>query len=223
MTPDASILPSIISALSGLGGVWLGGWITNRREAHKEIAQRAQATAYLAILVSAHLDHLADQSLSVSYDDGTSEGRPAGKDQEYHATTVKAPIFDPLALSVDWRILPTGLMHDVLTLPQLQAQVNRYLDHIWEYDDPPEFSDYFRSRQLEYARIAVKAAELAVRLRKHAKLPTHRSEVEGFDRDARLSERLAELEKAEAQRKSAWSPIPDGIGIPVPSEDNNNH
>ena len=215
---DGTILPSIISALSGLGGVWLGGWITNRREAQKEVAQRAQATTYLAILVIAHLDQLADQCFSVAYDDGTSEGRPAGKDQQYHMATVPAPSFNPLALSVDWRTLPTDLMYGVLNFPEQQAQVDRYLEDIGEYDDPPEYFDYFRSRQLEYARLAVKAADLSARLRRHANLPAYQSEIGGVNRDARLAERLTNLERLNAERKAAWSPMPFELGIPKPPE-----
>ena len=173
MANDVNIWPSVVSALSGLVGVGLGGWIAYLREAAREEKQQIQTTSYLAILVAAHFDRLADQCLSVAHDDGTCEGRPAGIDQQYHAATVTAPTFDPLALSVDWKILPTDLMYDVLNFPELQAQINRYLDDIGEYDDPPEYSAYFRNRQIEYARLAVKAANLSKRLREHAKLPPY--------------------------------------------------
>ena len=197
MAGDANIWPSVVSALSGLAGVGLGGWLAYVREGAREREQRTQATSYLAILVVAHLDQFASQCAAVAYDDGTSEGRPAGKDSQYHQTTVDEPEFDPLALNVDWKALPTSLMYEVLNLPQLQIQLKQYLTGVGQYDDPPEYADYFRARQLEYARLGLRAGKLASQLRQHAGLPPYKLEVGTWDMAAELAARVEDLERRE--------------------------
>jgi len=109
MPLDWNVAPSLISAASGLCGVWLGGQLTSKREAGREKDRERRESSYLAILVVAHLDRFVDGCVQVSFDDGTSEGRPAGKDGVYCEATVPLPSFDPLALSVDWKVLPTTI------------------------------------------------------------------------------------------------------------------
>src|SRR3546814_9621353 len=113
---DWNVGPSLISAASGLCGVWLGGQLTSKREAGREKDRERRESSYLAILVVAHLDRFVDGCVQVSFDDGTSEGRPAGKDGVYCEATVPPPSFDPLNLSVDWKVLPADLMYGILNL-----------------------------------------------------------------------------------------------------------
>lgn len=78
MPLDWNVIPTLIPALSGLGGVWLGGSLTSKRERMKEVALSEKETSYLAILVVSHLDRFADGCVAVVGDDGTSYGQPAG-------------------------------------------------------------------------------------------------------------------------------------------------
>lgn len=77
---DSANINAIISAISGLAGVGIGALLTHLRELRAEQIKDERDTSYLAILVVTHLDKFANGCLSVAYDDGTSEGRPAGED-----------------------------------------------------------------------------------------------------------------------------------------------
>jgi len=167
---ELSFIPSIVSALSGLAGVWFGGHLTSKREAQKEQLRTKADATYLAILVGAHLDGFVDRCIAVSFDDGTEEGRPAGDDGIGHAATERTPVFDPLSLNVEWKSLPSDLMYGILNLPYKVEQLNRFLAPISE-DDYPDYSEYFWERQVNFAQLGLDVLNLNSRLRNHAGLP----------------------------------------------------
>lgn len=206
MAIDSDLWPSIISAASGLIGAGLGGYLTIFNERSKEKHLERKSAAYLAVLVAAHLDQFASQCNDVAYDDGTSEGRPAGEDGQ-HQVTVSAPQFAPLQMEVDWKALPTDLMYAVLSLPQSQTEINQHLSVVQEFYDPPEHPEYFLTRQIEYARLALRASKTAARLRQHAGLPQYKSTVGEWDRDASLDARIKQLEGVAAKRRALDLPV----------------
>ncbi|WP_081056375.1 hypothetical protein [Burkholderia territorii] len=167
---DSGNISSIISAGAGITGVILGNsfvaikeWIINRTRNKAE-------SAYLAIVVASHLDRFANGCLSVALDDGTEQGRPAGKDGE-RATTTRAPEFLPLDLKVEWKVLPRDIMHAILRLPDERDQIQNRLGGIMEFDyDPPDHYEFFWARRREYAELGLRAGALAYRLRKLANL-----------------------------------------------------
>lgn len=173
MADEWSWVNSAISASAGLVGVGLGGWLTSRREARQERDRVQREAHYLAALVVAHLDRFADGCMSVAFDNGTSEGLPAGDDGLYHKTTVQPPVFEPLELEVDWKVLPPMLMADILQLPFRVGQLESDLENIWQVDMPPEYSDFFWSRQERYAELGLNVSELVQRLRAFAGLPVN--------------------------------------------------
>lgn len=92
---------------------------------------------YLTILVASHLDSFANGCLRVALDDGTSEGRPAGNNGEYYQTTVSPPKFLPLAINVEWKVLPKDLMYAILQIPDKHEQIENQIAGIWDFDAPP--------------------------------------------------------------------------------------
>lgn len=190
---------SVISASAGLGGVWLGGWLTSRREARQERDRLQREAHYLAALVVAHLDRFVNGCLSVAYDDGTTEGRPAGGDGQYHQTTVSPPTFEPLELEVDWKVLPPALMADILQLPFRVEQLEQNLDGIWQFDMAPDYSDFFWARQERYAELGLEVSGLAQRLRAFAGLPVLANEPGEWNRDLLLQEQRDKI-RAKRQR-----------------------
>jgi hypothetical protein len=209
MTFDLNlVLPSIISATSGLVGVGLGGFITNRRENLREHFRINTESSYLAILVLAHLDRFVNGCLDVAFDDGTSEGQPAGMDGQCHQTTACAPLFDPLALNVDWKVLPPKLMYDILKLPYRAEQLENYLADEGFFD-PPDYTDFFWTRRHGYAVLGLEVSAVASHLREYANLPLE-APIEGkLDRDEQLREQRDKIdnERAEYQDRIAHSHI----------------
>ncbi|CAE6843983.1 hypothetical protein R69658_06854 [Paraburkholderia aspalathi] len=165
-----AFVPSIISAVSGLAGVALGGVLTSSRERSRELSANAKAADYLAILVVAHLDRFVDACVDVVGDDGTAYGQPAGKGGE-HEVTVDRPRFDPLAIDVDWKSLPAELMYPILNLPYRIETLEHHISSIAEHDTPPDYAAFFWERQHGYAVMGIEVSALAARLRENAKLP----------------------------------------------------
>jgi len=198
MAGDFSFLPSIISALSGLGGVYLGGHLTWKREASRESDRIKKESSYLAILVVAHLDRFVNGCVQVSLDDGTSEGRPAGQDGIYYEATITAPTFDPLGLHVDWKVLPADLMYGILNLPYRAEQLANHVAGVWEFDEAPEYAETFWARQYGYAVLGLEVSELVRRLRQHADLPVAASAKGDWNRDDLLREQRDKIAKERA-------------------------
>jgi hypothetical protein len=187
------VVEKLLPVASALGGVFLGGYLTTRREKDKEEKRVKTEASYLAILLVAHLDRFASACLDVAYDDGTSQGHPAGEGGFYEIT-VTAPTFDPLSLSgVDWKVLPADLMYGVLNLPYKTEQLNKRIGEAWEFDTPPDFAEMFWTRQMGFAQLGLEVSELTRKLRKHAGLPAEKAREDKWDRDVHLNDIMSKL------------------------------
>lgn len=213
MTFDWSFLPSLISAAAGLGGVWLGGRLTWRREALRENDRIKKASSYLAILVVAHLDRFVNGCVQVSIDDGTCEGRPAGQDGVYHMATVRIPTFDPLALNVDWTVLPSDLMYGILNLPYQVEQLANHIEGTREFDDPPDYTETFWARQHGFAVLGLEVSELARQLRLHGGLPIVTSVEGAWNRDDVLREQRDKITNARTAYEVRCAAFHQGAAI----------
>lgn len=215
---DSANINAVISAISGLAGVGIGALLTHLRELRAERIRDDRDASYLAILVITHLDRFANGCLSVAYDDGTSEGRPASKDAIYHHPTVKAPTFAPLDIKVEWRVLPRKLMYDILEIPAEQERLENRLGNVWEYDDPPEYGDFFMRRQRDYAALGLKVSGIAKRLRVYAHMPIEEHAPGSWDRDAAMQAIIGRLdaERAANENRQAEWPAPPPPAPMVP-------
>lgn len=195
---DAHIA-SIISAVAGISGVILGNSFVAIKESLKDRKKDKRDLHYLGILVVSHLDRFANGCWHVAKDDGTIEGRPAGGEGSYWQATVSAPEFSPLEIDVEWKVLPKELMYDILQIPDRREHVQNKVSTAWEYDDQPDYPDYFSTRQREYAVLGLHVSDVARRLRKHANLPFDEPAPGGWIRDASLE---MIIENIDTQRKA---------------------
>lgn len=162
---------AFLSFIAAIVGVLYASRLTEKREGKIEKVRVDKEAIYIAILIKAHLDRVVASRLQVAFDDGTSEGYPAGKDRETYQVTTSTPVFDPLAIESDWRVLPTELMQGILELPHRIDRLNNSHDSHAEYEGPPDFGDYFQIRQYDYALLGIDTTKLMFDLRKHAGLP----------------------------------------------------
>jgi len=199
---DPGHVSAIISAAAGISGVLLGNsfvlikeWLVKRKTVN-------QATTYLGIIVVSHLDRFATECFDVCLDDGTLQGRPASQDGECQPTSA-VPVFRPLELDVDWRLLPKDLMYSVLRIPDQQDQIHGKLRAIQEFDfDPPDHPEYFWVRRRGYAVLGLQASDIAKQLRLHAGLPADELKPGEWDRDKNMRDVVDHLDELERRSRS---------------------
>ena len=218
---DSANVNAIISAVSGLACVGIGALLTYLRELRAEEIKDKRDTSYLAILVVTHLDRFANGCMSVAYDDGTSEGRPAGEDGIYHQTTVRPPEFAPLDIKVEWRVLPRRLMYDILEIPAKHEHLENQLSGVWEFDDPPDYTEFFMRRRRDYADLGLKVSGVAKRLREFAQMPIEEGIPGDWNRDVAMQEVIDKLDAARAacekRRAESWAKIEAPPVPPAPT------
>lgn len=190
---------------AGLAGVWFGASLAGRREEKRERQRIEKEFSYLAILAIAHLDRLANDCVDVALDDGTSEGRPAGPDGDYHMATTSTPEFEPLSLEVEWKVLPADLMYGILNLPYQIEQLGNRVSGIWEHDAPPDYTQTFWFRRSGFARLGLEASDLAAQLRKHAGLPAEPAAEGEWNRDECMREQIEKIESARKAYEARWA------------------
>ncbi|MBJ2247480.1 hypothetical protein JFT42_17620 [Pseudomonas haemolytica] len=198
---DSGNVSAIISAVAGISGVLLGNVFVLIKEWWVKRSTVNQNTTYLGIIVVSHLDRFAGQCYEVCIDDGTLRGRPAGQDGHCEATTT-VPVFSPLELDVDWKLLPRELMYSILRIPDQQDQIHGKLQGIQEYDyDPPDHPEYFWVRRRSYAVLGLQASELVRKLRLHAGLPLDEPLPGEWSRDKYMSEAITNLDELERRSR----------------------
>jgi hypothetical protein len=159
------------------------------------------------VQVGPKLLQFAETCLSVGYDDGYDEGRPAGPGGIAEATVHVDPFNRDEIQGVDWQSLPPVLMVDVLTFEQKHQAIGVELSDWHTYYDPPDHPKYFSDRQWLYVGLGIDALELGVRLFKET---GHTSNLPGAaELLERLQARKGELVKERqevAQRIAAYQP-----------------
>ncbi|CUI57924.1 hypothetical protein [Achromobacter xylosoxidans] len=191
---DSANLNAIISAVSGLTGIGIGALLTHLRERRAENITDNRDTSYLAILVVTHLDRFANGCMSVAFDDGRAEGRPAGEDGVDHRPTVRPPEFAPLDINVEWHVLPRELMYDILEIPAKQDHPENQLSGVMEFDDPPQYAEFFMHRRRNYADLGLQVSCVAKRLREFAQMQIGESIPGDWNRDAAMQKIIDKLD-----------------------------
>ena len=210
------IVKALITAAAGFAGVWYGQRNLARKDA-KQAAQEAknvaQEIAFIASVVIEHLERYIDGCVAVAYDDGTDCGQPAGGNG-YHETTTQPPEFDPHKLDVRWQSLPPDLIYDIFAMRTRQEHIQGILGNPG-FDDPPDFSEYFWTRRILFAKLGQQVTEIALRLRKAGGLPNEILANGDWSRDARFVEVVKMSEAYQARRErlhreSAARLLPEG-------------
>ncbi|MEO8330619.1 MAG: hypothetical protein ABI586_11475 [Candidatus Nanopelagicales bacterium] len=195
---DSGNISAVISASAGLAGVLTGAVLAYLKDRRAERIKDERDGSYLAILVVSHLDRFANGCWHVALDDGTSEGRPAGENGECR-TVVMSPEFKPLDIEVEWKVLPKNLMYEILQIPDKREHIENQLSGVWEFDTPPDYSDFFWRRRRDYAELGLEVSGIAKRLRKHAGMPIVESSLGEWNRDASLQEEIDKVDKERAK------------------------
>lgn len=187
----AETLSALIGGVSGIVCAVLTARTTSGAARKHVQSVDAIAAAFLTSQIAPALRSYASGCLSVSYDDGYEEGRPAGENGLAQAT-VSSPLFKPSDFNVEWKALPSSLMVDLLTFPEHAQTAASVLDNEYGDYNPPDFAEYFFKRQQIYSGLGIAALALAERLYVHVALGVHQ---QGKELRERLAARLIELAK----------------------------
>lgn len=208
---DTASSSAIISATAGISGVLLGNSFVAIKEWLVGRSKRGKDAAYLAILVVSHLERFANGCLHVALDDGTEEGRPAGRNGEELQPTTRPPDFQPLDIQVDWKVLSNELMYEILRLPDQREQIQNRLGGIAEYEnDYPFHTEYFWVRRRDYAELGLRASRLAKRLHRYAGMTVEIPKAGEWSRDEELREVMERIdhERKLAENRAAEHQVP---------------
>jgi len=141
-----------------LVGTALVPWIRNRDS-------RIRAARYLAIRLVCILDKYLEDCAAVAIDWGR-EGPKGDLEPQ-----VSAPPLPSYPADIDWRSIDYALMYELLSLPTMAEKAAGIISGASENAFPPDYEDYFETRNFQYATLGLKAFELAKKLRSKYKIP----------------------------------------------------
>ena len=192
----------------GFLGVLVGSaipWIKEEWHRRRSLQENGQL---LAVRITSVLDEYAQKCVAVVSDDGTSEGRPAGRTEqgeEYYIPQVTSPEPPIFADDLDWRSIPFSLMYRILALPNTARETDRYISHSDEISFPPDYDELFSARQEGYAHLGLEALNLVSDLRKEFDFPDMPAKFWDWGWDAKtfFEEKLTEHEKRRQHNEAA--------------------
>jgi hypothetical protein len=193
------------SAVFGLVGVLLGGFLTIGREWWFLRRKNRKDAEYLSVQVSCALERYVSQCAEVVSDDGLCDGQP--DEHGYRRIQIPSPTFSPESLNVEWKSLPASLLYEVLDFPHRADRASRVISNVFEYAAlPPDFDEGFEERQFQFANLGISASQLAVKLREHVGL-LKKSEDADWNPLSYMQEQMLAIERRRMQR--------DGSGVEV--------
>jgi hypothetical protein len=186
------------SAVFGLIGVLVGAILTGVREWWFQNKKNKKDAEYLAIQVSCQLEKFIAGCAGVAGDDGLCDGQT---DKEgYSSIQVESPTFALTDLKVEWKVLPAKLMYSLLQFPYKAELVAQKTMYEFNHASPPDYSEAFEERQLQYSILGIDASRLVAQLLKHVALPLPEAKSDEWDPIAFMREQKAKIEDLRQKR-----------------------
>ena len=195
-------------AYIGLLGVFVGALLTLTKDWLFEWRKQLKNAEFLSIHIVCMLDSYVSECVAVVHDDGLNLGRDSAG---YMSPQVALPKFEPQSVDVEWKSLPASLMYKILSFPNEAKESNAKIDAVYDFvATPPDYDEFFEERQSQYSILGLKAAELALELRKLGKIPENVSL--DWNPTAIFLEYMASYENRKAQKEEAhrrvWAEMP---------------
>lgn len=89
-------------------------------------------------------------------------------------------------------------MYDILQIPDKREHIENRIIGIREFDDPPDYSEFFWARQRDYAELGLHVSAVAKKLQKHAGLQIEESPPGEWNRDTAMQKIIDEIDKKRA-------------------------
>ena len=199
------------AAILGLVCVILGAILTRSGDWVVHFFKQRSNGRYAAVRIITLLDGYAQKCASVVSDDGTCEGRPAGRTEEgleYYAIQVKTPEAPAFPDDIDWLSIDFNLMYRILSLPNTARETDRDISAEAEYSSDPENNEVIVARQEGYAHLGLEVVNLIKELRKEFGLPA-KFRRGGRDLEKFFQDELSEFQKNRESNATARARMSD--------------
>lgn len=206
------------AAIIGLLGVILGSILTSFKDLVAHFFKQRGNGRYAAVRIIAVLDEYVQKCVSVVTDDGTCEGRPAGRTEhgeEYYDPQVISPEPPAFPDDVDWRSISFKLMYRILSLPNTAQATDRYISASSEHSFPPDYDEFFVARQQGYAHLGLEAVNLVRKLREEFGLPETPVKFWdwGWDSEKFFQDKLKEFQRRHKNNATANAMMIDELKV----------
>ncbi|KHS45834.1 hypothetical protein [Novosphingobium subterraneum] len=161
-------------AVIGFVGVLVGVVATIGKDFVAYWIGRRNSGRYAAVRIVCILDQFAEKCVDVAGDDGTAEGRPAGRTasgEEYYEAQVDPPEPPVFPDDIDWTSISPDLMYRILALPNMALGTERFILAVSEHSFPPGYDELFQARWEGYADLGLEALSIVDALRRKFNLP----------------------------------------------------
>jgi hypothetical protein len=150
-----------VIATSGQLIVFGLGWLKESRFSWKTQKTDAQHLGIRLVLV---LDKLVGDCYSAVND-------TTGTDEQGNTYSLVENPELSLPEGADYRVLPTQLMYDIMSMPNRLRAISKGLEFVWSDSGPPDYDDYYRYRAEKLSEFGLKAIEQIESLCKKYKIP----------------------------------------------------
>lgn len=195
------VVTAAVSVVATLATTWFGHWLGLLKDRTLRVEELERNARYIAIRSVCILDPFVSGCVEVAHD----EGVPSPPEGELVSNTSLPKLIPPH--DVDWRAVDTELMYRILAMPNEIALANQTISFVGsELSNPPDHSEYFWERSIQYARLGLLALQLADDLRTRYRI--HGQDI--GDRKPReiLEQRLLRIERVKAEyeaREAEWT------------------
>lgn len=156
------------SMIGGAVGAVIGHITNHYIGWYKENKQSSPERKFICAELIFLLEDYAKKCAEVATDDGEYTGEQG----EAQSAISPPKLLDYTSIKGNWRSLSSEIMYRVCSLPAEQKEAGRKVSASWEYEAyPPDYKDYFETRQYQYSLLGLKAAQIAEDVRKQNKFP----------------------------------------------------
>lgn len=185
------------------------------KELYFENLKRKTEHNFIVIQLVFLLDKFSSECSKVSYDNGFAWDQP---DQEYAKTQVEEPVFSPYEIKGEFKFLDKALLYKIHKIAILQSNANRRIAEFAAADVLPDFSSTFESRQCEYCKLGIFAANLAKEIRTTLNLTDDEWSAELMRKS--LIQRLSDLTNEKVEREARMRRSLEELKATFPAESN---
>jgi hypothetical protein len=164
----------LVQTFSGFAGAIVGGLIVVIGQHILSELLRGRSARYAAMRIVCTLGEFSGKCIDVAFDDGTSNGRPAGRTsagEALYVPQVDLPKKIQFPDDIDWKSMDAKLMYGALKISNDALSAVRYIAFVEENFSGGDQWDIIEERRAKYAALGLQALRLTKSLCMKYKIP----------------------------------------------------